>query len=305
VARSATDVREVGPLAGIPSPALVLGAIASIQFGAALAATIFDEVGPAGAVSLRLATATVLLLVAWRPRVRGRSRQELQLALLFGVVLGGMNLCFYEALHRIPLGIAVAIEFVGPLGVAILGSRRRIDILWIVLAAAGILALTRGPTHALDRVGILLALAAGALWGLYILVNHRVGRVFEGGSGLALSMCVAAVAVLPVGVAEAGGKLLHPHALLIGAAVGALSSAIPYTFELEALRRIRPPVFGVLMSLEPAVAALAGLVVLGQSLGARALAGMALVVAASIGASRGARAAPARGDEAAERAAIV
>jgi inner membrane transporter RhtA len=285
----------VGPLERVPSPVLVLGAIASIQFGAALAATIFDEVGPAGAVALRLATATLLLLAVWRPRVRGRSRRELRLAALFGVVLGGMNLCFYEALSRIPLGIAVAIEFVGPLTVAILGSRRRIDLLWVALAAGGILALTRGPAQALDGLGILLALAAGGLWGLYIVINHRVGRAFEGGSGLALSMCVAALVVLPFGIAASGGDLLQPHALLVGAAVGALSSAIPYTFELEALRRIRPPVFGVLMSLEPAVAALAGFIVLGQSLGGRTLAGMALVVAASIGASRGSDAAPAPG----------
>jgi inner membrane transporter RhtA len=277
----------------VPSPALVLGAITSIQFGAALAATMFDTVGAAGAVTLRLVSASLILLALWRPRLRGRTARELRLATVFGLILGGMNLSFYESLDRIPLGIAVSLEFVGPLTVAVVGSKRRLDLLWVALAAAGIVALTRGSTHTLDGLGVALALLAGALWGLYIVVNARVGRVFEGSSGLALAMGVAALAVLPAGIAQAGSNLLAARSLLLGAAVGVLSSAIPYTFELEALRRIEPPVFGVLMSLEPAVAALAGLLVLGQTLGARTLAGMALVVAASIGVSRGMGSAPA------------
>jgi inner membrane transporter RhtA len=281
----ATAARERGPLARAPSAGLVLGAITSVQFGAALAATIFADVGPGGAATLRLVWAAVILLAAWRPRMRGRSGRELRLAVVFGLVLAGMNVCIYESFARIPLGIAVAIEFVGPLGVAVLGSRRRLDLLWVAMAAVGIAALTRGGGD-LDPVGVLFAFAAGVLWGVYIHVNARVGRTFEGATGLALAMCVAAAAVLPVGLAQAGSQLLEPDVLFVGAAVGILSSAIPYTLELEALRRIAPPVFGVLMSLEPAVAALAGLLVLGQSLGARALAGMALVVAASIGASR-------------------
>jgi inner membrane transporter RhtA len=279
-------------LTRIPSPALVLGAIGSIQFGAALATTLFSRLGPGGAVTERLVTATVILLVIWRPRIRGRTRRELLLAGLFGLILGAMNLTFYEALHRIPLGIAVTIEMVGPLTVAVAGSRRARDLVWVVLAAVGILALTRGRAHGLDGLGVALALAAGSLWGIYILVNARVGRAFAGGTGLALAMVVSSVFVLPFGIAQAGSDLLSVHGLVVGAVVGLLSSAIPYTLEVESLRRIAAPVFGVLMSLEPAVAALAGFIVLDQGMSARALVGIALVVAASVGASRRAREQP-------------
>jgi threonine/homoserine efflux transporter RhtA len=187
----------------------------------------------------------------------------------------------------------VAIEFVGPLSVALIGSRRAIDVLWAALAALGIVALTRGDVHAIDGVGVALALLAGALWGTYIILNARVGRTFAGSTGLALAMCAGALALLPVGIASAGARLLEPRSLLPGIAVGVLSSVIPYSFELEALRRIRTSVFGVLMSLEPAVAALAGFIVLGQGMTARMIGGIALVSIASVGASR--RAAPAVG----------
>jgi inner membrane transporter RhtA len=273
----------------VPPTGLVLGAIASVQFGSALAATLFSAVGPGGAVLLRLATASVLLVAIWRPRLGGRTRHELVLVVAFGLDLAGMNLSFYEALHRIPLGIAVAIEFIGPLAVAVAGSRRRIDVLWVVLAAAGILALTHGGTHSLDPAGVAFALGAGALWAAYILLNKRLGSAFEGGTGLALAMCVGSLAALPFGVIDGGSNLLALHTLAAGAAVGMLSSAIPYSLELEALRSIPTRVFGVLMSLEPAMAALAGLIILGQSLTARALIGIGLVVAASAGASLGAR----------------
>jgi len=275
-----------GPLARAPSGGLVVGAIASLQFGSALAATLFQRLGPGGTVFLRLSSAAVILLLLWRPRLRGRTRHELLLGVVFGLVLAAMNLSFYEAIDRIPLGIAVAIEFVGPLTVAVAGSRRRIDRLWVALALAGIVALTRGPAHGLDALGVAFALAAGCLWGTYILLNARVGRAFEGSTGLTLALCVGAVAALPAGIAGGGGHLLEPSSLALGSAVGILSSVIPYSFELEALRRIAPPTFGVLMSLEPGIAALAGFLVLGQELGARALVGIALVVVASVGASR-------------------
>lgn len=281
-----TAASGAGLLSRAPSGGLVVGAIGSVQFGSSLAATLFQRLGPGGTVLLRLASAAIILIVLWRPRLRERTRKELQLAAVFGLVLAGMNLSFYEALDRIPLGIAVAIEFVGPLTVAVAGSRRRVDFLWVALAAAGILALTRGGAHGLDSLGIILALAAGCLWGTYILLNARLGRTFEGSTGLTLAMCVAAVAALPVGISAGGGHLLEPGSLALGAAVGILSSAIPYSFELEALRRIATPTFGVLMSLEPAMAALAGFLVLGQALGARVLLGIALVIVASVGASR-------------------
>jgi len=273
-------------LARAPSGGLVLGAIASVQFGASLAATLFQRLGPGGTAFLRLASAAVVLLAVWRPRIRGRGRDELLLAAVFGLVLASMNLSFYEAMARIPLGIAVAVEFVGPLAVAVGGSRRALDLLWVALAVLGILALTHSGVHALNETGVLLALLAGCLWGGYILLNARLGQAFEGSTGLTLALCVAAVAMLPVGIASGGSHLLEPGSLLLGAAVGVLSSAIPYSFEVEALRRIAPAVFGVLMSLEPAVAVLAGFLVLGQTLGVRALAGIALVMVASVGASR-------------------
>lgn len=285
MAHADAAVRGPGLIARTPSAGLVVGAIASVQFGSAIAATLFAQVGPAGSVLLRLVSATIVLMAVWRPRIRGRSRRELGLAALFGLVLAAMNLSFYAAIHRIPLGIAVSIEFVGPLGVAVAGSRRRLDFLWVGLAAAGILALTNGNGHGVDALGVILALTAGAMWATYILVNARVGQAFPGGTGLALAMCVAAVLVLPAGIAAGGSHLLDPRSLELGAAVGMLSSAIPYTFEMEALRRIAVPVFGVLMSIEPAMAALAGFIVLGQGLGIRALLGIALVVAASVGAS--------------------
>src|SRR5205085_5339095 len=217
--------------------------------------------------------------------VRGRTRRELMLAAAFGFVLAGMNFSFYSAIHRIPLGIGVTLEFVGPLGVAVAGSRRPVDLVWVVVEASGILALARGQAHGIDGLGAALALVAGILWAGYILLNARVGRAFERGTGLAIAMCVAALVAAPAGLIQGGSKLLEPRSLALGCAVGMLSSAIPYSFELEALRRIATSVFGVLMSLEPAMAALAGFLVLGQSLSARALGGITLVVVASVGAS--------------------
>jgi inner membrane transporter RhtA len=286
VAYVETERSGGGLLSRAPSGGLVISAIASVQLGAALATTLFARVGPAGAVLLRVACASVVLVAVWPPRVRGRSRDQLLLATVFGVVLAGMNLSFYAAIHRIPLGTAVTIEFVGPLTVAVLGSRRPVDLIWIALAVLGILALTRGGAHSLDGLGVAFAGIAGALWGVYILLNERVGRVFERGTGVALSMCIASVALLPVGIAGGGGNLLEPRSLALGVIVGVLSSAIPYSFEQEALRRIKPSVFGVLMSLEPAVAALAGFIVLGQGLSGRDVLGIGLVVAASAGAFR-------------------
>jgi inner membrane transporter RhtA len=284
---------ESGWLARAPSGGLVVAAIASVQFGGALAVHLFAAVGPGGAVLLRLGSASIVLCAVSRPRLRGRRAwRQLPLAIAFGLVLAGMNLSFYSSIHRIPLGIAVALEFVGPLSVAVGGSRRRVDLVWVVLAALGILALTHGGSHGIDGLGVALALLAGGLWAAYILLSARVGRAFERGTGLALAMCFASLVTLPVGVASGGSHLLALRSLVLGSAVGMLSSAIPYSFELEALRRIAPPVFGVLMSLEPAMAAVAGLLVLHQGLTTRAVVGIALVITASIGASRRTREPP-------------
>jgi inner membrane transporter RhtA len=270
----------------IPPTLLVLFAVSSVQFGGACAKTLFDDVGPSGVVLLRVLFAAVILTALWRPALRGRSFADWRLIAAYGIALVAMNLSFYEALDRIPLGIAVTFEFVGPLGVAVASSRRPLDLLWVGLAAAGIVLLSDFGTADLDTLGVGLALLAGGFWAAYILLAARVGRAYPGGQALALGMAVGAVLVAPVGLADAGADLIDAEVLVIGLAVAILSSAIPYTLELEALRRMPQGVFGVLMSLEPAAAALAGFIVLGEDLAARELVAIALVVTASAGAAR-------------------
>jgi inner membrane transporter RhtA len=274
--------------------AFVVAGVASAQFGAGFAVTLFDELGPAGAALVRLAVAAVVLLAIWRPRIAGHPAADLRLAAAFGVTLGVMNWAIYSAMDRIPLGIAVTIEFAGPMAVAVFGSRRALDLLWVALAAAGILLLADPGGGSLDGGGVAFALLAATMWAAYILLSARIGQRFPGGTGLALAMAVGAVVIAPLGIAEAGGELLHVDLLAAGAAVALASSVLPYSFDLEALRHLPERVFGVLMSLEPAVAALAGLIVLGQSLDAREWMAIALVVIASAGAT----AAPASAQEA-------
>jgi inner membrane transporter RhtA len=276
----------------IPPTALVLGGIGSVQFGAAFAKTLFDEVGPGGAVLLRVAFAALILCALWRPALRGRSATDWRLILAYGFVLVAMNLSYYESLDRIPLGIAVTFEFIGPLGVAIAGSRHTRDVLWVTLAAAGILLLSDFGTADLDGVGVALALLAGCFWAAYILLVARVGKAMPGGQPLALAMAAGTFMLAPVGVGQGGTELLSVSVLGIGAAVAVLSSVIPYTLELEALRRMPSNVFGVLMSLEPAAASLAGFLILGQDLVAREIVAIGLVVTASAGAARGSRVPP-------------
>jgi inner membrane transporter RhtA len=273
----------------IPPTVLVLGGVASVQFGAAFAKTLFDEVGPGGAVWLRVLFAALILCALLRPSLRGRSAAHWRLILAYGFVLVAMNLTYYESLDRIPLGIAVTFEFVGPLGVAVAGSRHALDLLWVALAAAGILLLSNFGTADLDPVGVALALTAGGFWAAYILLAAGVGRAMPGGQPLALAMAAGTIMLMPVGVGQGGGELLSVSVLAIGAAVAVLSSVIPYTLELEALRRMPANVFGVLMSLEPAAASLAGFLVLGENLAAREIVAIGLVVAASAGAARGSR----------------
>jgi inner membrane transporter RhtA len=267
---------------------MVMAAAVSVQFGAALGATLFDELGPGGASLLRQAFAAAILLALWRPRVRSYSAADLRLAAAFGVALGLMNLCFYEALDRIPLGVCVTIEFIGPVAVAVLFSRRPLDFVWVALAVAGIVLLADPfGSGGVDPTGLVLILAAAACWAVYIVLAQRATRVFHGSTGLALAAGVAWLMPLVPGLAEAGvAELLAPEALAIGLAVALASSVIPYSLESESLRRMPARVFGVLMSLEPAVAALAGFVVLGQTLGARELVAIGLVIAASVGVTR-------------------
>jgi inner membrane transporter RhtA len=273
---------------------LVFVAVTSVQFGAALARTIFDDAGAAGTVFLRGLFAGIVLMLLWRPSLRGHSRDDWRLLIGFGISLAAMNFFFYESIARIPLGLAVTFEFVGPLGVAIAGSRRALDFVWIVLAAAGILLIAAPGTGGLDPLGILYALIAGGWWAAYILLSARTGRAFPRGGGLAMAMAVAAILLAPVGIGSAGSSLLDAEVLLVAFGVAMLSSAIPYSAEFEALRLLPEHVFGVLLSLEPAVAALAGFLVLDQSLGARELGGIACVTAAVAGAVAGTRAPPPR-----------
>ena len=292
--------RRRAPLA-IPPEGLVLLGVGTTQLGSAIAKGLFDAVGPAGTVLLRVGIAALMLLAVGRPRLRGHARPAVAAAVLFGLALGGMNFAFYGAIDRIPLGVAVTLEFVGPLAVAVAGSRRALDVLWVVLAGAGILLLAPigGVGLDLDPVGVALALTAGALWAAYILLSARVGHVFPAGEGLAIAMVVATFALLPWGIAAGGRGLLAPGVLAAGLGVALLSSALPYSLELAALRRLPTRVFGVLMASEPAIAAVVGLAVLGEGLAPRALLAVALVTAATVGAAR------ARGDHSPDRSARV
>ena len=283
----ATVAVDVGRRAFERTPAafLIVAAAFSVQSGAALATTLFEEIGTAGTVFLRTAFAAVILVGVF-PAVRRRRRWgPLRYVVGLGIALACVNSLFYAAIERAPLGVAVTVEFLGPLAVAVAGSRRRIDFLWIVLAGGGV-ALLGSPTLDVDRVGLLLALAAGFFWAMYIVIGKRLGETWSLGEGLALSMAIAAVLVAPPGVVSGGIELFTPRLLMLGLAVAVLASAVPYVLELVALRRLKTSTFGILMSLGPAVAALVGAVFLSQRLGPLELLAVACVVVASIGANR-------------------
>lgn len=266
----------------VPAPLLVLAAVVSVQFGGALAATLVPEIGAAGSVTLRLLFAALVLGAVARPRLRGHSRSAWLTVVLFGLALGLMNLSFYASLARLPIGVAVTIEFLGPLTLATVLSRRLVDVLAVVAAGAGVTLISQAltvPLADLDWVGLGLAATAGACWAAYIILSRRTGAAFASLDGLALAMAVALLAVAPFGLGTVpswSGEVVAK-----GLGIALLSSVLPYSLELLALRRLSPRVFGILLSLEPAAAALAGWLVLGQSLTGHQLAGMALVVAAS------------------------
>jgi inner membrane transporter RhtA len=265
--------------------ALVLAAASSVQAGAAVAKSLFPSFGPQGVVWLRLLFGSIALWAIARPELRGRPWRELRLVVALGVVLVSMNVSFYESIDRLPLGIAVTVEFLGPLAVAILGSRRRVDFLWVGLAGLGVALLAEGGGDGVDAVGLFFAALAGFFWALYIYLSVPIGRIYPGASGLAPAMALGALLITPWGIASAGDHLREPQ--LVGAAVGVglLSSALPWSLELEALRRLPTHVFGVVLSLEPAVAALAGVVFLHEHLPLRAWIAIGLVVVASAGAA--------------------
>ena len=264
--------------------ALLVVAMASIQAGAAIAKGMFAVVGPIGAVTLRVLFAALLLGIVLRPwRVR-RSAAAWRTVLVYGLALGGMNCLFYAALRTVPLGVATALEFTGPLAVAMLASRRLVDFLWIALAVVGLLLLLPlgGASAALDPAGVAYALAAGVCWALYILFGRRAGAE-HGLQTTAVGMAVAAVVVLPFGVASAGAALLTPSILPYAVVVAVLSSALPYSLEMFALPRLPARTFGTLMSVEPAFGALSGLVILDERLAGQQWLALAAIVAASIG----------------------
>ncbi|GAB7190103.1 DMT family transporter [Kineococcus sp. NUM-3379] len=269
--------------------AMVLGSCVSLQVGAACAALLFPVTGSGGATLLRLGLAAVVLLALARPRLRSWTRPQWTSAVLLGGSLAAMNTAFYGAIARIPLGTAVTVEFLGPLALAAVMSRRARDLLWVALALAGVVLLWSagdgsggGPGAGLDGTGVALALVAGAFWALYILAGARAGAVAPGLGGLAIATAAGALAVLPLG-AGALGLLARPELLPAAAGMAVLASVVPYSLEIAALRRLPPAVFGVLLSLEPAVAALAGWLLLGQHLGPAAVLAVGVVVAASAG----------------------
>ncbi|WP_371598397.1 DMT family transporter [Streptomyces sp. NBC_00564] len=271
---------SLGPLG------LVLAGGISVQFGGALAVTLMPRVGALGVVALRLAVAAIVLLAVCRPKVRGYSRADWGTIVVFGITMAAMNGLFYQSVDRIPLGTAVTLEVLGPLALSVLASRRAVNLVWAGLALGGVFLLGGGGFSSLDPVGVAFALSAGAMWATYIVFSARTGRRFPQADGLALAMVVAAVVFLPLGIVESGSKLLVPTTIALGAAVAVLSSVLPYTLELLALRRLPASTFAILMSLEPAIAATAGFLVLNQALSLTEAGAIALVIAASMGAVR-------------------
>jgi inner membrane transporter RhtA len=268
---------------------LVLGSIVSVQCGSALATSLFDSVGAAGAVFLRAGFGALVLLAITRAEPLRSQEWRHRDVVLLGAAVAAVNFFFYAALERLPLGITVTLEFVGPLGVAVFGSRQRRDLLWALLAGAGILLLSDGGGgEGVDPVGVILALTAGLFWAAYIVQSARVGTLGPGLGGATMAAVISTVLIAPFGIVQGAGEFLDPRVLAAGAAVGVLATAIPYAFEIEALRRLPQSVFGVLMSLEPAVAAAIGFLALSQDLTAVEVLAIALVVLASAGALRSA-----------------
>ncbi|MFF0023406.1 DMT family transporter [Streptomyces sp. NPDC005496] len=284
-AGSATEGGSRGRGALAPVGLVLAGGI-SVQFGGALAVSLMPRAGALGVVTLRLVVAAIVLLAVCRPKLRGHSRADWGTVVVFGIAMAAMNGLFYQSVARIPLGPAVTLEVLGPLALSVLASRRAINLVWAGLALAGVFLLGGGGFTSLDPAGVAFALGAGAMWAAYIVFSARTGRRFPQADGLALAMVVAAVLFLPLGIAESGSDLLVPTTVALGACVAILSSVLPYTLELLALRCLPASTFAILMSLEPAVAATAGFLVLDQALSLFEALAIALVIAASMGAVR-------------------
>lgn len=267
---------------------MVCCSIVSVQSGAAIASRLFDRIGAPGTVMLRQVISAAILLAIARPTVRGRARTDWAVTIGFGAALAAMNLCFYEAVDRLPLGLAVTVELLGPLGLAVALSRRVRELLWVGLAIVGVVLLGEGG-DGVSVAGVLFALGAAACWAAYILLSSSAGRRSQGLEGLALAMACGAVFTTPLGIVTGGTALLEPTTVLIGAGVAVLSGVVPYSLEIMALRRISARSFGVLMSLSPVAASLAGLILLGQRLGGAQVVAIACVIIASAGSVTGSR----------------
>lgn len=280
-ARTAAD-----PYAAFGPALAILAALVSVNAGAAWAKGLFPAVGSAGVVALRVGLSALILLAIVRPWRFPLSRADVPNIVIYGVMLGAMNLCIYRSFERIPLGIAVAIEVTGPLAVVILSSRHARDFLWVICAGIGLWLLLplRDTAHALDPVGVAYALAAAFCWAMYIVFGKRVSSL-HGGQAVSLGLLGASALTVPFGVAQAGGALLAPAVLAGGLAVALLSSAIPYSLEMRALKRLPRRVFGILVSAGPAVAALAGFVLLDERLTVVQWLAIGLVILASAGAA--------------------
>lgn len=274
----ASRATPIGPIG------LVIVGLICQDIGASFAVLLFPSIGALGMVALRLGFSAIILLAISRPTLRGHSSRDWLTVIVFGVALAGMNGLFYEALARIPLGATVTIEVLGPLVLSVIASRRASSWLWAILAFAGVALLGRASFDSLDPLGVLFALGAAVMWAAYIALSAQTGARFPRMSGLALAMTFGAILALPFGIVTAGPTLFRPQLLLLGLAVAVLSSTIPYALELRALRRIPAAAFSVLMSLSPAIATLAGFLVLGQRLTVMALVAIGLVIVASIGA---------------------
>lgn len=265
-----------------PIPAVIL-AIISVQCGAAIAKGLFPEIGAAATASLRIGLSAIILLVAFRPQISNLNAKQWKYVILYGLSLGAMNMVFYMAIERIPIGLGVTLEFVGPLVLAIFSSKKASDFIWVVLAAAGIALIAPWSSSGLNIIGVLLALLAGGFWAAYIILGGRISKIMKGGDAVAIGMLFATILILPFGIFSGGLSQLNPKLLGLGAALALLSSAIPFTLEINALKQLPARTFSILMSLEPAMASLAAFVFLQEYLSVTECLAVAFVVIASVG----------------------
>ena len=270
-------------LFNIPPIPAVLFAIISVQSGAAIAKTLFPAIGAAGTASLRIGISAIILLAVYRPNLLKITPNQWKIVIPYGLSLGAMNLIFYLAIERIPIGLAVTLEFIGPLVVAVIGSKRLIDYLWVLLAAIGIVLIAPWSNNGIDLLGVLFALLAGALWAAYIVLGTKVSKIMKGGDAVATGMLFAYILIVPFGILENGLTNLTPTFLYLGIALALLSSAIPFTLEMKALAQLPARTFSILMSLEPAAASIFAFIFLQEYLTFNEILAVVFVVIASVG----------------------